>query len=377
MVAWHGEDGALTYADERTVFFHDTIDHWHNGVCRLLGVSDSVGRRWVEEVVRLASEQHGRTVAELPEVEACAVLATGWITVAGDPLIPCRTEPLAMDAAAAMLGFAPDVVLASAVRDDPNLVIIGSSVGQLGWTVDAATLAQPVEQTVVYEDTYFEGAQLGIGYGNYLAQQGWRLEKARRLVRQLEGLVAYLGIPLCAPPTLLDVGAGYGFFRKAADERAWQHYGIEVSEFAARTSRELFGFESSVGLIEAFDGAPLNSMDVVTLFDVIEHVIDPLALLRHVRRLVHEAGIVFIRTPNVTALERDVFGARYHSFKAEHLYYFGPHSLVDALQQAGFEVGFLTTESHLLRGFFPGRLQGFARQLRGSDLVAVGIKKSS
>jgi 2-polyprenyl-3-methyl-5-hydroxy-6-metoxy-1,4-benzoquinol methylase len=136
-------------------------------------------------------------------------------------------------------------------------------------------------------------------------------------------------------------------------------------------AEDLFGFPSFVGELEAY--VPAHTFHVITMWDVLEHVADPVSLVKRARSLLLPGGVLFLRTPNLDALERQVFGSRYHSFKAEHLFYFGPDSLVEVLERAGFRVAFLTTESHLLQGFFLDRVHGWARLLRGSDFFAAAV----
>jgi 2-polyprenyl-3-methyl-5-hydroxy-6-metoxy-1,4-benzoquinol methylase len=136
-------------------------------------------------------------------------------------------------------------------------------------------------------------------------------------------------------------------------------------------AEELFGFSSFVGDLSGFSSD--LAFDAITMWDVLEHVPDPVAFAEGARSYLAPGGALFLRTPNLRAIEMEVFGPRYHSFKPEHLYCFGPGSLVDVLERAGFSLGFLTTDSHLLQGFFPNRLQGWARLLRGSDVLAVGV----
>lgn len=61
--------------------------------------------------------------------------------------------------------------------------------------------------------------------------------------------------------------------------------------------------------------------------------------------------------------------------KLEHLHYFSITSLSHFLWRAGLSLAFITTESHLLRGWLGSALEVFGREQRGSDLLAVGWKQ--
>lgn len=97
---------------------------------------------------------------------------------------------------------------------------------------------------------------------------------------------------------LLDVGCGYGFFVKAMLEKtAWQAWGIETSAAAVTIAEKELGLETVVhGAVETAElPAPF---DVITMFDVLEHVPDPDRLLAAVKRLLVPGGLLFIHTPN-------------------------------------------------------------------------------
>jgi SAM-dependent methyltransferase len=216
-----------------------------------------------------------------------------------------------------------------------------------------------------YEEAYFEGGTPNAGgYGQYLAQAGWRLEKAARQVRELAAHAGVVG------GRVLDVGSGYGFFRRALADAGYQHAGIEISTHARRVAHELFGMESfDVGLhgVQALG----ERFDAVTLFDLIEHVPDPVTLLRDVRSVLAPGGVAAIKTPNLDCPEAEIFGAAYHSLKREHLVYFTPRALERAAGEAGLEPLYATTLSHLLVGFFGhDTLRGWEVAGRGADVLA-------
>jgi SAM-dependent methyltransferase len=100
-------------------------------------------------------------------------------------------------------------------------------------------------------------------------------------------------VPARGGARLLDVGCGTGDFLVLARDRGWQPTGIDVSERAASQARER-GLEAST------DWTALQSerFDVVTLWNVVEILHHPLAMLADVHRVLAPGGHVFLRTPN-------------------------------------------------------------------------------
>jgi 2-polyprenyl-3-methyl-5-hydroxy-6-metoxy-1,4-benzoquinol methylase len=131
-----------------------------------------------------------------------------------------------------------------------------------------------------------------------------------------------------------------------------------------------------VGSLESmvYTGA---TFDIITMWDFLEHVDDPTAVLTSVRHALNGSGTLFVRTPNLAAAELGVFGNDYHSLKREHLHMFSPGSLAETLLASGFRPTFLTSESHLLQGFLGDRVARLAAEQRGSDLLAAAVKLGS
>ena len=99
---------------------------------------------------------------------------------------------------------------------------------------------------------------------------------------------------------LLDMGCGLGFFLKAiAPYPNWETYGCEISPAAVRYARESLGLQNVIcGRLEDTD-LPQRSFDLITMWDVIDHIPRPDPLLRCCHSLLKESGICFMRTPNV------------------------------------------------------------------------------
>ncbi len=99
------------------------------------------------------------------------------------------------------------------------------------------------------------------------------------------------------PGRLLDVGCGYGFFLKMAGERGWEAVGVDLDPKGIAYAKERLRVNAILGDLRDIH-FPDNSFDLVTLWNVVECVPDPLELLRHLGPVLREGGTVFIRTQN-------------------------------------------------------------------------------
>jgi 2-polyprenyl-3-methyl-5-hydroxy-6-metoxy-1,4-benzoquinol methylase len=364
---WFEGEGRVRCEAEGRVLFDDSAEHWREALLRLMCWTPEQCRSFVEESVSAAGGPAAwaaaATEARLKAmVRAAAALSpepaasASWqqqdlvgLEFLGAPLSKFWTRALGGNAALALAG-----------TDQPaHGVLLRRADGR------AHPAAAPI-----YEEEYFEGSQDGYGYGKLREQSGWRLEKSARQARQLRGLLDFFGaLPADRAPRLLDVGSGYGFLRAAAGDLGWYHEGVEVSRHACDAAKGMFGFESFQGNLGAHAS---RGFDCVSMMDLVEHVADPITLLKQVAQRLVPGGLCVIRTPNLLAAEREVFGHCYHSLKAEHLHCFSPESLSRALAGAGLEPVFCVSESHLFRGLLGQGTAILARTLRGSDLLAAG-----
>lgn len=106
---------------------------------------------------------------------------------------------------------------------------------------------------------------------------------------------------------LLDVGCGLGYFvKKMSDFQQWEVYGYEISRQAAEYAQKKLGLRNIFhGKIEDSNFVRMDSFgekksfDIITLWDVIEHIPDPDPLFSYLVTLLKDNGMLFIHTPNI------------------------------------------------------------------------------
>lgn len=169
-----------------------------------------------------------------------------------------------------------------------------------------------------------------------LAYMNWRwrssdqyvsdtIEQMRRATQQM----AYVQSQVRAPTRLLDFGAGAGSFVRAALDQGWDAIGVEQSASAIERAKQFY----NVDLCEML---PDERYEVITLWDVIEHLRDPEALLRQLSEHLTPEGLLFIETGNYESWRRLADGDRWSLYLFDHQYYFTPHSLAQIMRRAGF-----------------------------------------
>lgn len=147
---------------------------------------------------------------------------------------------------------------------------------------------------------------------------------------------------LVRPGKTLDVGCYLGLFLDVARERNWETHGVEPSAWASKRAREKGHDVINAPLRKA--NLPAGTFDLITLWDVIEHLHDPLGQLREMHRLLKPGGIFGLSTMDAGCLFAKMAGRHWPWFMRMHLYYYTRGSLTRTLQAAGFEV--LKVETH-------------------------------
>lgn len=123
---------------------------------------------------------------------------------------------------------------------------------------------------------------------------------------------------------VLDIGAGNGAFVNEARARGLDAWGQDLSE-KSESAHVYVGALHDVAF-------PADSFDVITMHDVLEHVVDPLEFLREARRVLRRPGKLIVDFPNFHVTE-----GKHHWKKIEHLWMFTVSQLIDVLEGAGFE----------------------------------------
>ncbi len=190
-----------------------------------------------------------------------------------------------------------------------------------------------------FRPDYWEDDGAGV---NVYEDSRLRAELRRRYARYLTVIDA----DRTGTGALLDAGCGIGNFLMAARDAGWCVAGVEVSAKAAAIARRV-GLDVEISALED-SRQPPGAFDVVTLWDLIEHVEDPVGALRAVHDKLRPGGTVFLETPNEgfwgRSLLRRAFAASRgrvdllsYFYYPDHRFYFTRATLVRLLETAGFK----------------------------------------
>jgi SAM-dependent methyltransferase len=168
---------------------------------------------------------------------------------------------------------------------------------------------------------------------------------------------------------ILDLGCSSGGFLGFFRGESWKLYGIEMSADCAKRAEARTGADVFVGDILDAPFAS-ESFDVITCFDVLEHLYEPLQVMTKVREWLKPGGIFYVQVPNIDSAEARVFGTYWQGLELpRHLFHYSPTSLRSLAKISGLQEVSVTTERN--------PAVGTALRYVGDDIFRVaGIRRT-
>lgn len=140
----------------------------------------------------------------------------------------------------------------------------------------------------------------------------------------------------CPPSRLLDIGCASGMFLRQASDEGWNVVGIEPSRQLSQLAKEnLDGRGEIIPATLQAAGLADADFDVVTMWDVLEHVPQPAEFLQTAVNLLRPGGHLFVNVPDLDSLQARLLGTRWPLLLPEHLNYFNRSSLAYCGTKAG------------------------------------------
>lgn len=179
----------------------------------------------------------------------------------------------------------------------------------------------------VYNIDYFQGKV----YKNYFNEE---LERKQRFVKKIELINYYLP----QEGRVLDIGCAAGFFLKVMKDIGYDAYGLDISSTAYDYLMNHYDFKIFRG--DIFEAEYKDKLfDIITLWDVLEHLIDPELVLDEIYRILKKQGVLVIETLNIDSLNFKLLQNRWPLFFPDyHLFYYNKKFLIKLLNKIGFTV---------------------------------------
>lgn len=134
---------------------------------------------------------------------------------------------------------------------------------------------------------------------------------------------------------ILDVGAAAGFFLKVAKNSGWTTHGVEPSKWSVNFANKNYKVNVFQGVLKDAKFKD-NFFDVVTMWDVLEHVPNPTEELNEIYRVLKPGGLLVINYPDFGTPLAKLAGAKWWFLLSVHLFYFDKSSMTKILSKCGF-----------------------------------------
>jgi len=190
------------------------------------------------------------------------------------------------------------------------------------------TNPQPSEAYLMnlYNENYFKSESNNFGYSAYGNEEQDRINKCKEYLSIIERFTT-------KGKRVLDIGAGFGYFLIEAQRHGWEVYGVELSKHAKDEAKKRFNIDFVESLGEL---AFLKKYNLITMFDFIEHVRNPMDTLNSLSNLSNEEGLLVIRVPVIDSKEGIRKGDNF--FKVDHLYNFSKDIITGMITKVGYNI---------------------------------------
>jgi SAM-dependent methyltransferase len=187
------------------------------------------------------------------------------------------------------------------------------------------------ELSRMYSQEYYEYRQMQFDHSLHQVERevAVRLPSAERLAREVGKTGCWF-----------DIGCASGYLIAAARRLGWHVKGVEISTWSAEFARDGLGLDVLCGTLRDFEQkSGDNKFDLITAMAYLEHSSSPLNDLRIAAKLLKPGGLLVIKVPNLSSLDRLWHGSRWHGWHLPyHLYHFSPKTLCFALNAVNLSV---------------------------------------
>lgn len=162
-------------------------------------------------------------------------------------------------------------------------------------------------------------------------------QRIRTFSKSLKKIISKPNIAPTKDKKVLDIGCAGAAFPKAAHDLGFDVTGIEPAKWLANKGRETYKLNILPGVLSdhTFND---KSFDIITLWDVIEHISNPEQTVIEIRRILKDDGIFIVNYPDIDTWPSKLLGKKWPFYLSVHLTYFNPKTIKEYLNKFEFKV---------------------------------------
>jgi SAM-dependent methyltransferase len=193
----------------------------------------------------------------------------------------------------------------------------------------SGTIFQAKVPTVAQMSDYANQEYEAGVYKDYAAARDLKVATARPRLTAIKSLAR--------GKRLLDVGCATGFFLEAAADQGFDVRGVEFSEVAISLARPDIRARIVCGDVNSLLKSETQKYDIVTAFDIIEHVQNPSVFLQEIREILTPGGLLVLSTPDTGHLLRYLMGSKWPMLQPmQHTVLFSKRGIASLLERCGY-----------------------------------------
>ncbi len=160
----------------------------------------------------------------------------------------------------------------------------------------------------------------------YIAKEKSKKKRAKKIIKNI--------LRHKRSGNFLDIGCSAGFILNEARERGFEAYGVDISPLGLKHAKEVIKLNVFEGYLEQA-GFSDDFFDVITLYNLIEHIPDPTQFLKEIARIAKYGALIEIWTPDIGHWNAKLKRERWKNIFPEHLYYFTKETMQKMLEKSG------------------------------------------
>ncbi len=181
-----------------------------------------------------------------------------------------------------------------------------------------------------FEDySYFQNIYRNLDIKNYVLEAE---NRAKIFFENAKLIQQYISMG-----TLLDLGCSVGLLLDAARKLAFSVIGVELSVECCKYAKNILNLNIVNSALESIEFKK-NSVDIITMIDVIEHLQDPVSVLIKCWTWLNQDGYLVLNTPNINSLSAKLLGQKWYGFSRSHLYYFDKETIESLLCKCNYTI---------------------------------------
>ncbi len=231
------------------------------------------------------------------------------------------------------------------------------------------TKTENIDTESIYDESYYKEI-----YPDYFKDKKVHLLNARTKLKKIE---KYFG-----KGSICEIGCAFGFFLDCARDMGWDVTGFEISDFSREYAVNNLGLPVYKNFLEK---AHSKLFDIICMFDTIEHLEDPSALIDRCCSLLRPGGGLVITTGDIGSPHAKLFGKKWRLITPpEHLFFYSKKTLGDLLKKHSFNVVYCGYQSkyfnffsiiEYLVGIKSGKLPIIPLKINTLDVMTVIAEK--